>query len=125
MPPSIPRELVKARLQRDAAWEWYGQAVDEGQPHDITEMLYIMADCWDIICQNYYDRWQLLGGTSDISSIITAEQVIDDGAVYMQGEPRKPFAEYMATDYLVERDERAKGWREWKSRYPDTSPYHF
>ena len=86
MPPSIPRELVKARLQRDAAWEWYGQAVDEGQPHDITEMLYIMADCWDIICQNYYDRWQWLGGASDIVSIVEAEQT-EDGAVYMQNEP--------------------------------------
>lgn len=38
---------------------------------------------------------------------------------------RKSFAEYMQTDYIVEKEERAKGWREWKEAHPNSSPYRF
>jgi hypothetical protein len=67
--PQIPFELGLARAQRDAAWEMYGQAVDDGKPADAKERLYQAADCWDKLCQIYYDIWQAMGGTSDIQSI--------------------------------------------------------
>ena len=46
-------------------------------------------------------------------------------AAYMQDEPRKSFAEYMATDYIVEKERRAEDWRKWKEAHPNSSPYHF
>ena len=46
-------------------------------------------------------------------------------AAYMQDEPGKSFAEYMATDYIVEKERRAEDWRKWKEAHPNSSPYHF
>jgi hypothetical protein len=74
MTPKIPVELAHAREQREAAYVMYGKAIDDGSPLDATERLYQAADAWDKVCQSLYDRWQKVGGTSDIESIEAAEQ---------------------------------------------------
>jgi hypothetical protein len=52
---------------------------------------------------------------------ISGEEVLDVGA------PRKrvSFDEYFKNIYPKEREERAKGWLEWKKNHPNASPYHF
>lgn len=58
-----------------------------------------------------------------------AMQIILDVASASTPEPvateRKSFAEYMATDYVTEKQTRAAGWKEWKEAHPNSSPYHF
>jgi hypothetical protein len=75
MTPKIPYELAQARTQRDAAWDMYGKAIDDGKPQDAKERLGGVAEIWDAVCQKFYDRWQKLGGTSDIDSIEIAERI--------------------------------------------------
>lgn len=69
----IPVELAEARAVRELAWAAYGIAIDLAEPHDVTENLGNIAEECDATCQAWYDRWQVLGGTSDIRSIIDEE----------------------------------------------------
>ena len=70
----IPIELVEAREQRDAAWSLYGRSIDdEGYTKEMRDTAGQVAEAWDDTCQDWYNRWQKLGGTSDIRSIVEAE----------------------------------------------------
>lgn len=75
MTPRIPYELAQAREQREAAWSMYGKAIDDEKPQDVKERLALAAEAWDEVCQSLYNRWQKVGGTSDIESIEIAERV--------------------------------------------------
>jgi len=70
----IPIELAEAREQRDAAWSLYGRSIDdESYTKEMRDKAGQVAEAWDDTCQDWYDRWQKLGGTSDIRSIVEAE----------------------------------------------------
>jgi hypothetical protein len=88
MPPKIPYELAHARMQREAAYEMYGEAIENNKPNDVKQRLADAADAWDEICQLLYHRWQKLGGTSDIESIEAAESTTAQltESAYMQAD---------------------------------------
>ena len=71
----IPIELAEAREQRDAAWSLYGRSIDDNTyTKEMRDAAGQVADAWDDTCQDWYDRWQKLGGTSYIRSIVEIEE---------------------------------------------------
>ena len=72
MTPQIPVELAHARAQRDAAWRMLAEA--EGGDNQNGVRLYEAARAWTQVATDWYNRWQAVGGTSDITSIVEAEQ---------------------------------------------------
>ena len=68
MTPQIPVELAHARAQRDAAWRMLAESEGGNGAH-----LYDAARAWTQVATDWYNRWQAVGGTSDITSIVEAE----------------------------------------------------
>jgi len=71
---TIPLELAFAREFRDLAWDKYGRAIEAGEKHTQLNLLALEAEEWDRICQNLYNKWQAIGGTSDIESLFADPQ---------------------------------------------------
>jgi hypothetical protein len=72
---SIPIELAIARRLRSEAWDMYTQVID--REHTYQEFLdsFNSAQAADITATDWYNRWQKVGGTSDIERIVAAENL--------------------------------------------------
>lgn len=74
MNPKIPVELAQARETRDIIWSDYAKAIEEGRSKDIIKLLGDTGEKMDELCTEWYNRWQAVGGTSDVVSIVDAEE---------------------------------------------------
>lgn len=75
---TIPVELANARRAAREAWEEFQIVID--RDHSIEEWkeaLHKGLDA-DTVAHELYERWQALGGTSDIESIVEAEFSLAD-----------------------------------------------
>ena len=120
MPPTIPTELAEARRAREQAWNEYMQIID--RPHEYREFHEALnkAGEADKEVNRWYDRWQAVGGTSDITSIVAAEiereaAAINDwlqgavalaAALHMQDDPRTPAQRAADEDWQDEQNTR-------------------
>ncbi len=69
-----PIELANAKQARAAAWDEYMQVIDrEHTPAEFDEAL-TKAEEANTTVSAWYQRWQAVGGTSDITSIVEAEK---------------------------------------------------
>jgi hypothetical protein len=72
MAPRIPLELSQAREARDEAWKLYDEAIEREGTEMIAERFkvctYLEARCNDL-----YNQWQAMGGTSDIETLTSVE----------------------------------------------------
>ena len=75
MTPRIPSELANARAARNEAWNEYGVVIEREHTRDEWQSAFDKAVAADNVCTELYARWQRLGGTSDIRSIVEAEPV--------------------------------------------------
>lgn len=69
---TIPVELAQARATANTAWRLYDEILDSGNRDAIASALIKASDC-DNAAHKWFVRWQALGGTSDIDSIVDAE----------------------------------------------------
>lgn len=75
---TIPVELAEARTKRSEAWAEYMQVIErEHTPAEFHAAL-TKAGRADIECNLLYDRWQRLGGTSNIQSIVETETFLNE-----------------------------------------------
>jgi hypothetical protein len=73
MPPRIPIELVEAKINSSAMWKRYDDLIENGATLDEKQAaLKAMLDAEKTV-GDWYKRWQALGGTSNIGSIVEAE----------------------------------------------------
>lgn len=73
MPPRIPTELADARRAREQAWNEYMQIIDREHTHEEFTAALDKACAADREAVSLYNRWQAVGGTSNIESIVAAE----------------------------------------------------
>lgn len=73
MPPRIPVELAQARETLNFIQQEHIRAIDEERPRETIERLLRTGKKLEDIYHDWYVRWQALGGTSDIVSIVAAE----------------------------------------------------
>ena len=71
-----PIELANAKTARSDAWAEYMQIIE--RPHTSQEFNAALhkAGMADKNVSEWYDRWQAVGGTSDIESIVDAEKFL-------------------------------------------------
>ena len=74
MSPRIPVELAHAKEQRAEAWRKYDEAVDRNADPLELDRLAVFTKGWQLAVTTWYNRWQALGGTSDIYSIEARER---------------------------------------------------
>jgi hypothetical protein len=74
---TIPTELADAREARTQAWAEYMLVIE--REHTSTEFHQALhkAGQADKVCSDLYARWQAVGGTSDIESIVVAEKFLN------------------------------------------------
>lgn len=70
---SIPTELADAKLASSEAWNEYMQMI--ARDHTTAEFFAALNKTRqaDDLVSHWYDRWQAVGGTSAITSIVDAE----------------------------------------------------
>ncbi len=69
-----PIELANTKLARAEAWDEYMQVIDrEHTPAEFDAALTKATEA-DTAVSAWYQRWQNVGGTSDIASIVEAEK---------------------------------------------------
>ena len=118
MPPTIPTELAEARRAREQAWNEYMQIIDREHTHKEFTAALDKACAADREAVSLYNRWQAVGGTSDITSIVAAEiereaaaindwlQADNAAGLYMQGDPRTPAQRAADEDWQDEQNTR-------------------
>ena len=118
MPPTIPTELAEARRAREQAWNEYQQVIDGWHTHEEFTAALDKACAADREAVSLYNRWQAVGGTSDITSIVAAEiereaaaitdwlQADNAAGLYMQGDPRTPAQRAADEDWQDEQNTR-------------------
>lgn len=74
MAPKIPTELAVAREEKEQAYDRLEKAREAGKDEVTIELYETSCKAWTRTEQDWYDRWQAVGGTSDIFSILEAEQ---------------------------------------------------
>jgi hypothetical protein len=67
-------ELISAMEKIDAAWKNYDAAIESGASRDVKDSAFAAAFKAEQNVHDWYNRWQKLGGTSDIESIVAAEE---------------------------------------------------
>jgi len=72
----IPIELANARAERSRAWTEYLQLTDREHTSAEFEKAYSYAVKCEEVVTEWYNRWQAVGGTSDIVSIVDTEAMI-------------------------------------------------
>lgn len=74
MTHTIPIELAQSRRAANEAWENYQALCD--REHTTAEWIAALqtAEAREQTARSWYDRWQNLGGTSDIHSICETER---------------------------------------------------
>jgi hypothetical protein len=70
---AIPIELYEAREVAATAWEYHAAAVERNASILHIDTMHSVAQKCEAIANEWYARWQKLGGTSDIGSILDAE----------------------------------------------------
>lgn len=81
MPLTIPTELAEARRAREQAWNEYMQIIDREHTHEEFTAALDKACAADREAVSLYNRWQAVGGTSDITSIVAAEIERENAAI--------------------------------------------
>ena len=81
MPPTIPTELAEARRARELAWNEYQQVLDAPHTHAEFTAALDKACAADREAVSLYNRWQAVGGTSNITSIVAAEIERENAAI--------------------------------------------
>lgn len=74
MPPRKPIELVNAMERVNAAWRRYDDAIESGASREEKDAALAAAEAAERKYEDWYDRWQAVGGTSDIESVAAAEE---------------------------------------------------
>ena len=69
MAPKIPVELAEAKEHREQAYKRY-----EETDKKLKDAARFTCQLWDDTVTEWYNRWQALGGTSDIRSIVALEE---------------------------------------------------
>ena len=72
----LPIELAHARATAKTAWKIHDMLIDEGTPAQLADAAIKASEC-DNISHQWYQRWQALGGTSDIASIVETDQAAE------------------------------------------------
>ena len=118
MPPTIPTELAEARRARELAWNEYQQVLDAPHTHAEFTAALDKACAADREAVSLYNRWQAVGGTSNITSIVAAEierenaaindwlQADDAAALYGDADPRTPAQRAADEDWQDEQNTR-------------------
>ena len=102
---TIPIELAQARMKRSEIWAEYMQVIErEHTPAEFHAAL-TKAGRADIECNLWYDRWQKLGGTSNIESIVETETFLN--------EMKQTEAEVAPWDEIPDWQTRAEIEMEW------------
>lgn len=70
---NLPIELAKAREARTQAWNEYMQVIERDHTYAEYHEALTKAGAADEVVSRWYQRWQAVGGTSDIESIVDAE----------------------------------------------------
>lgn len=89
---NIPIELAHARKTAETAWKLYDLVIDDDNSTKEQWLSALRkADECDKISHQWFTRWQAVGGTSDIESIIEAEATVTDltRAAYMEAQEPK------------------------------------
>lgn len=74
---TIPVELTDARLAATEAWNEYNQLLEHAHTRQQYDEALQKAHNAEIASADWYRRWQAVGGTSDIRSIVEAEKFIE------------------------------------------------
>lgn len=69
---SIPLELAQARIAREEAWRLYDVAIDT-ETNEITAERFKVCVYLESRCNDLYNQWQAMGGTSDIETLTAVE----------------------------------------------------
>jgi hypothetical protein len=70
---ALPIELAKARTEQIQAWNEYIMTIERRHTYEEFHQALNKAGAADKESAEWYRRWQEVGGTSDIESIIEAE----------------------------------------------------
>jgi hypothetical protein len=73
---TIPVELAEAREACTQAWNRYFVVTERPHTYDEYHQALNEAGASDDLCSDLYRRWQAVGGTSDIESIVEAEKFL-------------------------------------------------
>jgi len=71
--PRKPIELVNAMERVNAAWNRYDDLIESGASREEKDAAFAAAVKAEEEYFDWYDRWQKVGGTSDIESVVAAE----------------------------------------------------
>jgi len=70
---NLPKELAYAQGTAKTAWKLYTEVSESGAPWCEVEPMLAKALACDECVHRWYERWQEVGGTSDIESILEVE----------------------------------------------------
>lgn len=77
MSPRIPNELADARRNAQETWEEFQTVIDRDHSKEEWSEALNKALAADTVSHTWYMRWQAVGGTSDIESIVEAEALVN------------------------------------------------
>lgn len=93
---NIPTELAHARKTAETAWKLYNLIVDdERATKEQRTSALLKANELDNLSHQWYMRWQAVGGTSDIESIVDAEMSLNEKTRAAYGEAPENFGTHV------------------------------